>query len=105
MSTPSALEAMPTSTNELSLTRARLPQELVEKLGSGADAAAEPIVAAAARRGGEISTAGRESSLCADADALLSAAVRCLSPSKASVDTLTLTAAAASWVSPSCLTA
>ena len=55
----------------------------MEKIGSGADVAAEAVVAAAARRGGEISRAGRESSLSADADALLSAAVRCLSAPKA----------------------
>lgn len=56
----------------------------MEKLGSGADVAAKAIVAAAARRGGEISRAGRESSLSTDADALLSAAVRRLSAPKAS---------------------
>ena len=84
-------QASPATAIDSSLTHARLPQVLVEKLGNGADAAAEAIVAAAAGRGGEISRAGRESSLSADADALLSAAVRCLSASKASADILMLT--------------
>lgn len=59
-------------------------QELLQRLGTGADACAEAIVAAAAKRAGEVGRAGRESGLSAEADALLAAAVSCLSNPKAS---------------------
>ena len=59
-------------------------QELLQRLGTGADACTEAIVAAAAKRAGEVGRAGRESSLSAEADALLAAAVSCLSALKAS---------------------
>ena len=58
-------------------------QELLQRLGTGADACAEAIVAAAAKRAGEVGRAGRGSSLSAEADALLAAAVSCLSALKA----------------------
>jgi len=56
----------------------------MQSLGTGADVCAEAIMSAAAKRAGEVSRAGRESSLSSDADALLSAAVGSLSPTKAS---------------------
>lgn len=59
-----------------------LIQELVQKLGAGADACADAIIGAAAKRAGKVSRAGRESSLSADADSLLAAAVDCLSEPK-----------------------
>ena len=55
-------------------------QELIQRLGTKADACADAIVAAAATRRGS-GAAGR-SSLSTDADALLLAAVGCLSEAK-----------------------
>lgn len=55
-------------------------QELVQRQGTRADACADAIVAAAATRLG--SGAARGSSLSTDADAVLSAAVDCLSAAK-----------------------
>ena len=55
-------------------------QDLVQRLGTRADACADAIVAAAATRLG--SGAARGSSLSTDADAVLSAAVDCLSEAK-----------------------
>lgn len=64
------------------------PQELVQALGHAADAGADIIVAAAAKRAGEVSTAGRGSPLSLAADHTLATIVACLSDQKVSLRTL-----------------
>ncbi|CAL8462185.1 g1716 [Coccomyxa elongata] len=59
-----------------------LLQEMVQALGHAADAGADIIVAAAAKRAGEVSTAGRSSPLSLAADHTLATIVACLSDQK-----------------------
>ena len=60
--------------------KARLSmQELLAALGKAADPAADVIIAAAAKKAGEVSRAGRENVLTKEADCTLAAAVAHLS--------------------------
>ncbi len=58
-------------------------QETVQVLGRAADAGADAMVAAAAKRAGEVGTAGRGSPLSLEADRTLAAIVACLPEPKA----------------------
>lgn len=64
-------------------------QEAVQALGPAADSGAEAMVAAAAKRAGEVSTAGRSSPLSIEADRTLAAVVACLSEPKVAHSTRT----------------
>ena len=58
---------------------------MVQELGHVADAGADVMVAAAAKRAGEVSTAGRGSPLSLAANNTLAAIVTCLSEQKVSL--------------------
>lgn len=57
-------------------------QETVQVLGHAADAGADAMVAAAAKRAGDAGTAGRGSPLSVEANRTLAAIVACLSEPK-----------------------
>lgn len=63
------------------------PQEVVQALGPSVDAGADTMVVAAAKRTGEVSTAGRGSPISQAADQTLGTIVACLSEQKVSLST------------------